>query len=155
MPKGRKPKPRALRVLGGNAGKRALPPDLNAPMPDGVPPPPDGMPPYAVEEWQNLAPKLYDLGLLAEIYLRAFEVYCRVFARWMEAEDKIQQYGTVIKSPKNGMPLMSPYVQIANRCIKQMKEYLVEFGLTPSSSTKIRVDARPQKTSAWDEIDAL
>ena len=33
--------------------------------------------------------------------------------------------------------MRSPYLAVINQCIQQMKEYMVEFGMTPSSRSRI------------------
>ena len=120
MGKGRKPKPRALRLLNGNAGKRPLPPDIQPPRTDDVPEPPRGMPAQARKEWRRIAPLLYEIGLLTKIDLVALEAYCRVYARWLEAEKNIKKYGMVIKSEKG--PVLSPYLRIADTCLDQLRK---------------------------------
>jgi hypothetical protein len=43
-----------------------------------------------------------------------------------------------VKSP-NGFPVQNPYLSVANRAMKQVKEFASEFGLTPSSRTRIAI----------------
>jgi P27 family predicted phage terminase small subunit len=56
----------------------------------------------------------------------------------------VAKYGTVVKSPEKGFPMKSPYLCVAEATLEQMRKFLVEFGLTPSSRSRIRVgDHRP------------
>ena len=54
----------------------------------------------------------------------------------------LERYGTMIKSP-NGYPMPSPYVAVANKQVDFMVRIASEFGMTPSSRTRIRVGERP------------
>ena len=64
--------------------------------------------------------------------------YCQAHALWVEAVSSIERYGTMIKSP-NGYPMQSPYVAVANKQVEIMVRIASEFGMTPSSRTRIRV----------------
>ncbi|MEX2227480.1 MAG: phage terminase small subunit P27 family [Dehalococcoidia bacterium] len=95
----------------------------------------------AKREWRRIAPELAQLGLLARIDRAALALYCDAWARWCEAQQALQKYGVVVKSP-NGFPMQSPYLAIANKALDQMRLLLGEFGMSPSSRT--RVSAVPQ-----------
>ena len=71
----------------------------------------------------------------------ALALYCQAWARWVEAEANLVRYGTVIKS-QSGFPIQSPYLAIANKAMAQMARILVEFGMSPSSRTRVSI-ARP------------
>ena len=135
--KGRKPTPTKLKIVKGNPGGRPLNKDEPEPEIDDVcPEPPDHLSEDAKSEWQRMAPWLYDIGLLTKIDSAAFEAYCTAYSRWVEAEDKIRKHGLIVKSPK-GYPMQSPYLPIANKALDYMKNFLVEFGMTPSSRTRV------------------
>lgn len=80
--------------------------------------------------------KLLDCGLMTEIDGAALALYCQSWARWVEAEDNLRKYGVVIKAP-SGFPVQSPYLSIANKAMSQMTRLLVEFGMSPSSRTRV------------------
>ena len=48
----------------------------------------------------------------------------------------------MVKSP-NGFPMQSPYVALANRQVDLMVRIAAEFGMTPSSRSRIRTAERP------------
>ena len=48
--------------------------------------------------------------------------------------------------------MKSPYLTVADQAMESMRKFLVEFGLTPSSRSRIRVET---KKSAEDEFDAF
>jgi P27 family predicted phage terminase small subunit len=56
----------------------------------------------------------------------------------------IERYGTMVKSP-NGFPMQSPHVAVANKQVDIMVRIASEFGMTPSSRSRIRVgDKAPE-----------
>lgn len=133
--RGRKPKPVDLRVLHGAAVDRAR---EEQPTPRRVLPRcPDNLQGVAADKWHKLARELYDAGLLTAIDKDALATYCVVYARWVEAEEQISRTGTVLKT-KDGNIIQNPYLSIANRCIDQLSKLEAEFGMTPSSRTRVK-----------------
>jgi P27 family predicted phage terminase small subunit len=72
----------------------------------------------------------------------ALAAYCQAWARWVEAEENLVKYGVVIKAP-SGFPIQSPYLAIANKAMDQMTRLLVEFGMSPSSRSRVTPAERP------------
>ena len=66
----------------------------------------------------------------------ALAAYCSAYALSAEANEAIQKYGSMIKSP-SGYPVQSPYVASANRQIEIMIRIASEFGFTPASRSRI------------------
>jgi P27 family predicted phage terminase small subunit len=142
---GRKPKPTALKKLTGNPGKRAL--NHNEPKPDGTPKCPPHLDKAARAEWKRVATDLKRLGMLTSMDRAALAAYCSAWSRWIAAEQSIAKFGTVIKSPKSGYPIQNPYVGIANTALDNIRKFGVEFGLTPSSRSRLNVDTTPPADS--------
>lgn len=99
----------------------------------------------ARREWFRLGRQLLAFGLVTEIDKAALALYCQAWARWIEAEEALRTYGVVLKSP-SGFPIQSPYLAIANKAMEQMTKLLVEFGMSPSSRS--RVTAYPPSAPA-------
>ena len=78
-------------------------------------------------------PILLSLGLISEIDRGPIAAYCQAWSRWMDAEENVQRFGSVIKTPK-GYPVQSPYVGIANRAMDQMRKFGIEFGIESGGS---------------------
>lgn len=144
--RGRKPVPTALKVLRGNPGKRTINTANEAtPETPATLAPPSWLAEDAQIEWRDKAPMLQRLGLLTEADLDAFALYCATFARWKEAEQKVLASGMLIKSgSNNGIPVINPYLHIATKAQRDAAKMLVEFGLTPSSRARVKVEK--QKT---------
>lgn len=147
--KGRKAEPSALKLLRGLPGKRALPADEPKPSPLSDAQPPDWLDDEAKIEWRRLAPILERLGVLTETDTGALTTYCEAWATWKGATQKIRQFGMVIKGKDGDLPIVSPYVKIAEKAFAQVKGMLIEFGMTPSSRTKVHAVKPEQKVSKW------
>lgn len=135
--KGRKPKPTAIKLLEGDRGKGRRPLNPNEPIPPkGEIECPDWLLDDAKLEWARLAPSLEAMGVLTMADLAAFMGYCQAYARWKEAEEFIQQHGLVFQTP-SGYVQQVPHVSIAQQNLKVMQSFATEFGLTPSSRSRI------------------
>lgn len=99
-----------------------------------------------------MAKDLAQLGLLTQIDRAALAVYCQAWGRWVEAEEALKKHGVMVKSP-SGFPMQSPYLAVANRAMQQMKEMLTEFGMSPSSRS--RVHAAPMVPEEPDPMEHL
>jgi P27 family predicted phage terminase small subunit len=147
--KGRKPKPTLTRKLDGNPGKRPLN-DREPVPPAGVPECPDHLDDEARAEWFRTAGVLHEMGLLTKADRAALAAYCTVYSRWVHAEAQVKKFGSIVKSPEKGFPMKSPYLTIADQALEAMRKLMVEFGLTPSSRSRIRV---PEDGEARAELD--
>lgn len=150
MAAGRKPKPTALKELEGNPGKRKLNTRESKPE-KGIPTCPDWLLPEAKREWTRLAENLGKLGVLTKIDRSVFAAYCQSYARWKEAQEHIDREGSTFETDK-GYQQQTPWVGIANTNQKLMLQAASEFGLTPSSRSRIVVDP---KDSGTDEMEDL
>ena len=102
----------------------------------------------ARREWKRISRDLAAYGLLTRIDRAALALYCEAWGRWVEAEEALRKYGVMIKA-SSGFPMQSPYLAIANKAMEQIRALLSEFGMSPSSRT--RVHAAP----VADEDDPL
>lgn len=141
---GRRPKPTAAKRAAGNPGKRKL--NASEPQPpSGAPEPPSELSPLARVEWERIAPDLLAMGVLSRVDVAALAAYCECYARWWKAEKQVRRHGAVIRTP-NGCPIQSPHLGVANKALDQMRKFLIEFGMTPSSRSKVTA----QKPDAAD-----
>ena len=135
---GRRPKPTHLKLLQGNPGKRPI--NQNEPQPPAeIPGAPEHLSEAAKAEWKRMSDQLLKLGLLTAIDWAAFAAYCTVYGRWVEAEEALKKTGPVVRSP-SGYPMISPYYTVAHQSLNQMRAFLVEFGMTPASRSRISVN---------------
>ena len=132
---GRKPLPSATKRARGTErpGRR----NPNEPQPRKVlPRPPAFLSDEAKRVWKQLAPKVYSAGLLTELDVMAFTAICVAWGDFVEAREKILLHGKVILGP-GGVPVLSPYVTLANKALDHVMRLMAEFGMTPSSRTRV------------------
>lgn len=142
---GTKPKPTNLKILEGNPGKRPL--NKHEPKPKPITPVcPRWLSPMAKREWKRIVPELEALGLLTCVDGAALEGYCQSYARWVEAEQFMIKHGTIFKTP-NGYIQQVPQVAIAQKYLNVVKAFCAEFGLTPSSRSRLTIENKK------DDID--
>jgi P27 family predicted phage terminase small subunit len=152
MPRGsgRRAKPTKLKKLAGNPGKREL--NEKEPKPRCVEP---EMPPnlgkLAAAEWKSIVAELQPLGMLSSVDGKALAAYCHAFEQWVAADKEVSARGIIVEEPildkegnEVGTKIKRNPADIASQSwLKVMKSYLIEFGMTPSSRTRLRID-KPQ-----------
>lgn len=148
--RGRKPTPTAMKVLEGNPGKRQL--NTNEPEPEKKAPRcPSWLEEEAKKEWKRLSKQMEQLGILTQVDMTAFAGYCQAYARWKDAEEFITKHGTIVKTP-SGYWQQVPQVSIAQTYLKIMIKFCEQFGLTPSSRSRIVSSEGDNKESDGMEL---
>jgi P27 family predicted phage terminase small subunit len=141
---GRKPKPSALKLLNGNPGKRPLNPAEPMYEVDDELSPPDDLDAEALSEWIRCAPLLRDAGVLTQIDRTALAALYMCYSRWIDAERHVRRDGCVI-SGSTGSPVMNPYVRVAAQALDQMRALMGDFGMTPSSRSRLRAESTGER----------
>ena len=144
---GRRPLPTEVKRLRGNPGKRKLN-DQEPGVPIGEPEMPADLPELAQVEWKSIVPLLLQMGVLSKVDGKALVGYCYAWARLMQAEKEINDRGIILDEPvtdKEGNEIgtrtkANPACALADRAMVRMKSFLIEFGLTPASRSKLKVD---------------
>lgn len=135
---GRKPKPTALKLLAGNPGKRAL--NHAEPKPRVIlPKPPEHLSDDEKNKWKLTVRELHPLGLVTAIDKDALAMYCTIYVRWIKAEKMVRDKGEIIKTAAGNI-IQNPYLSIANRALEQLNKLGAEFGMTPSSRSRVKVE---------------
>ncbi len=154
MGRGRKPLPANVHVLRGNPSKLPA-----AQLRDGVQPevaspePPEHLSAEGRAEWDRISAELEGLGLLTRIDRAALAVYCQAWGRWVDAERQLVAEGSeglTVVTP-SGFQRPSVWLVISERAVEQMHKFLIEFGMTPSSRTRL---GRSPKLSLFPEDSA-
>jgi len=134
---GRKPKPTRLKIIQGNPGKRPL--NKNEPQPERrLMRAPSHLSEEAKKEWRYMAAKLFKMGLLTELDRPALAAYCQAYGRWVNAEKVLNEKGPLYKTD-TGTIRQSPMLWVANKALEQMYKFLTEFGMSPSSRSRVQV----------------
>lgn len=135
--RGPAPEPTALKRLRGNPGKRPMN-EWEARPAGTMPRCPSHLQGEARAEWRRVARGLHEAGLLTQMDRAALAIYCQAWERWVRAEGQVARHGEVVKTLA-GNVMQNPYLSIANRAMKQMRDMARELGMTPSARSQIRV----------------
>ncbi|MBP8789310.1 MAG: phage terminase small subunit P27 family [Candidatus Accumulibacter sp.] len=157
------PKPAALRLLEGNAGKRPL--DLAAGVNPRIeiPSAPKHLSIEAKKEWKRITPLLYDLGLISGLDRTALALYCQAAGRLAELETAfngqvnrlVQQDGhdycaAVYQAShavtRSGYAQQSVLVQLIGKHREQVNRYLMHFGMSPAARGRVQASNYVQPT---------
>lgn len=90
--------------------------------------------------WHRTIRFLDEVGLITQLDRDALACYCQAYSLWIEAIEHLREEGMITVSPR-GYPIQSPYLAITNKQMKQMKDFMTEFGMTPSSRTGLHVQS--------------
>ena len=145
------PTPTNLKALLGNPGKRRL--NNREPDPEpAIPSCPSFLNKEARREWRRVSKLLFANGLMTQLDRAALAGYCDAYARAAEASRQLQKYGLIVKSP-NGYPMQSPYLAILNTALQEMRAFCTEFGMTPSSRSRVKTTNPKQRSLFGDFLD--
>jgi P27 family predicted phage terminase small subunit len=114
-------------------------------FPVSEPPKPEWLNVQAGEEWDRQIVLLRNRGVIAEVDLATFAGYCMSWSEWVMAEEWIANNGYTFETEK-GYIGTQPMVAIRNAAFDRMTKAAKEFGFTPSSRTKVKVDGGQPKT---------
>lgn len=140
---GRKRTPTHLKIVNGNPGKRPLP--ENEPQPQkGIPDPPEHLTDAQRAAWQRFGEALHQVGVLTRLDDVNLELLCSTYVSYCDAIANESKTGPVwIKAPDDPKDfpkfVYSPYWVIKNKAMKQLLSLLTEFGMTPSSRSKVQI----------------
>jgi P27 family predicted phage terminase small subunit len=130
-------KPTSLKVISGAFDKNPNRRNHAEPTPTGEPTCPAHLPALAVEEWERLTAELQELGVLSMVERSAMENYCRCYAEFREACKKLDTEGRY-ESTQYGLK-EHPAGKAMRALALILHKYLCEFGMTPSSRTRLQV----------------
>lgn len=94
-----------------------------------------------------MAQLLYDHGLLTEVDRGALAAYCQAYGRWVKAEREVTKHG-MTDWTAHGTLTVSPYVRIARQAMDDLRRLCIEFGLTPSSRSRVTAAETDQMSLA-------
>ena len=146
------PLPTTLKKMRGTYRKdRAATNEAKPPV--SRPSPPRWLSKYARSEWRYITPKLDAVGLLTKIDRGELAAYCEAFGKFREATEALQREGNeMVVQTHNGNYVQSPWVSIQNKAAEAMHKYAQQFGMTPSSRTRINVEKPEEDESLVDVL---
>ncbi len=128
-----------MKILAGNPGRRPMNEREPRPiLPASLPEPPKHLSADGRKEWLRIGDLLLRTRVLTEADLTALSAYATFYGRWMQAELEIKRKGALVPpSPDSKSKVQNPMLAVANKAFQQMAQMMAEFGLTPSSRTRI------------------
>lgn len=145
--RGRKPKPTVLKLVSGSKNIRK---DIESePMPEGdLHAPPESMTEKQKAIWRH-AIENAPAGLLRTLDSPLLSIWVIASDMHYEAMLQVQKFGMVVKSPKQGIPVQSPYLPIINRQAEIMLRAASELGFTPTSRSRITLGSGKKETNKF------
>jgi phage terminase small subunit len=131
--RGPKPKSPTLKILEGNAGRRALE-DGSPQVPAGIPRVPGRYDKPARCLWKNLGKRLADAGILTQLDTFALELLVDAQLEYASAQKNFATTGPVR----------------LEKAAKQLRTMLREFGLTPASRSSVKAAAPDEAKETQD-----
>jgi P27 family predicted phage terminase small subunit len=155
---GRRPKPTGIKELTGNPGHRPL--NENEPKPQGQAICPKGLDAAGRHEWERVAQELERMNLLTSVDQAAPTAYCICWSNAMKAQADVQKYGATIfiekKDRKGRWHVISakrnPACTALRENLQLLRQYEVEFGMTPSSRSRVHA---PSAVHVHEEKDVF
>ncbi len=148
------PKPAALRVLEGNAGKRVLNLSEGINPEIEIPAAPNHLGKEAKKEWVRITPMLKELGLISGLDRSALALYCQAYGRLAELETSFNgmvkikvaagaNYADAVYAASHsvtpsGYAQQSVMVQLIKSHREQVNRYLMHFGLSPAARGRVQ-----------------
>jgi P27 family predicted phage terminase small subunit len=137
-PRGRKPKPTALKELEGNPGKRKLNKSEPRFAKAGTEPP-EFLDAEARAEWRRVAPQLSAQKMLTVVDRTMLAAYCVCISRWRRAEKIIQDNETLVFETPNGSQQQIPQISVGGKYLEKAIKIATEFGFTPAARSRLNV----------------
>lgn len=149
--------PTALVIARGNPGKRPLP--KAEPKPRACAPnPPADLDAFALAEWHRLVALLMKVRVLTENDGSALAQWCKSASRQRAAEKEFIADGSryAIHNERTGGLSANPLTRIIQAEAKLQDRLMQQFGMTPSSRTRVQTVGGDQKESdPFDDLDAI
>ncbi len=139
--RGPKPVPTALKVVRGTDQPCRVKKNEPKPKTDSIKRP-FKLSHIASLQWTKVSRQLKAAKLLTNIDTHALALYCESYATYIEAKGLIREQGVVVDG-LNGAEKQSAYFLVANKAQDQMLKLMVEFGMTPSSRTRVSAAVGP------------
>ncbi len=151
--RGPAPQPTAIKEQRGNPGHRRLNRREPEPKP-GIPTPPSWLSDRAKTHWWDISKELFRLGVLTILDRDALALLCDEYAEVIELRIYLRRHKrvyTTISRIGQKMDRQRPEVRLLNEARKRYKALLEQFGMTPSSRTRVtsKTDDPEDELEAW------
>ncbi len=155
MTTGRKPIPTQIKKMQGTLEKSRVnkaEPDL----PVSIPKIPDYFDKYAIEAFEFLGVKTYEMRIVTEADKMALELLAESYSEYRKAIEIIKDKGlTYSIRDRSGNEIIKPRPEnlIKDKAMNRMRSLLTEFGLTPSSRARVNAKEKIEISDIENLID--
>ena len=152
MAKGRKPLPTNVHLLQGNRRKIPVAELASRIITDtNIPECPTHLDDIAIAEWDRIAPELEAMGCISLVDMAALAAYCHAFSMHKQITTHIKTVGIagLVEKTNDGYKRASVWHRLNNDYINLMHKFLIEFGFSPSSRSRVMLAAK--KTAPEEE----
>lgn len=143
------PKPSRLKELHGTGKARSTEP---RPLRVELPEAPGFLDEEALRMWNKLVPELSRLGLLTVVDLEALSAACISWSIAIKATEAIKAEGIIVPDGA-GRVHKHPAIQILRDSLATFKAFAAEFGLTPSSRTRLSAEVEDDLSELVSLLD--
>lgn len=153
MKPGPKPQPTELKKLKGNPGRRPLPADEPT-LPAARMKKPRGLQKKhlaAARLYDALANELAAAGITTAIDAPAFRLMAEHYGLALQAAQIIAVEG-LMTVDERGLPRKHPMLQVLRDNSEMYRKLAAEFGLTPSSRSRLSVASPPEEPSLIEQL---
>jgi P27 family predicted phage terminase small subunit len=157
--RGRKPEPTELHIIKGTyrPGRHNHSSEPKPSTSDDLTRPPTWLNADAKKEWRLEAPEAVKTGILTVADRSAFADLCILQARVKkayrdmnkfsesirkkaEAKGGVWEFDMLMPPTQTGYFAQNPFIGIYNKALAELNKMRAEFGMTPSSRTRIKID---------------
>ena len=146
---GRKRTPAAIRKLEGNRSKRPIPKEPKGTV--GAPRPYQDLDGPGLWEWKRIVPELERMGLLQRVDRAALAIYCDLWGELVKVNRELRKI-PYIAVAVTGTSQVNPLYTLKLKLTDQVRKYLNEFGMTPTSRTRLSVGKEQAEQDALDDL---
>lgn len=151
MSSGRKPKPTRVKEIQGNPGKRKL--NGDEPKPTLPVKRPRGLAREPRKVWDEVAPDLERVGVMTGWDTFALRLLAEHYALAIEAVTVVREEGLTVDG-RDG-PKKHPAATVFKENAVAALRVMTEFGMTPSSRSRLHLPEGGEQMSLFEEINAL
>ena len=116
---------------------------------------PTGLSDEAARHWERIVPMLNEAGILVTVDEIALRLYCETYVTWVAAAKLVSEQGPTwvnVDTKGNEKTVVNPNLVAMNQCFQSLKILLSEFGMTPSSRTKIIGNGKKPDVGDFDNF---
>lgn len=137
------PLPTSLKILRGNPGCRKLNDAEPQPI-KGIPECPDFLDDEAKREWARVTMELEAMGLLYKIDRALLAGYVQAWSEFKESMNWLAEHDWFVTSEGGGL-YVHPMMGIKNKSVERILKISQQFGFSPASRTRIRMEERSER----------